>query len=168
MDSERIAIYPGTFDPVTNGHCDIIHRGLKIFDRLIVAVAVNGSKSPLFSVEERLYMLRESLKDLPNVKVDCFNTLLVDYATQQGAQTILRGLRAVSDFEYEFQMALMNRKLNKNIQTIFLMTGMRWIFISSSIIKEASQFGGDTQKLVPPVVYEKLKERFGNRGPVAS
>lgn len=168
MDGKRIAIYPGTFDPVTNGHCDIINRGLKIFDRLIVAVAVNGSKAPLFSVEERLYMLTESLKDMPNVKVDSFNTLLVDYAADQGAETILRGLRAVSDFEYEFQMALMNRKLNKNIQTVFLMTGMRWIFISSSIIKEAGQFGGDIHKLVPPVVCEKLKERFGNHGSVAS
>lgn len=167
MGTERIAIYPGTFDPVTNGHCDIIHRGLKLFDRLIVAVAVNGSKTPLFSVEERLSMLSESLKGIPNLAVDSFSTLLVDYAAEKGAETIIRGLRAVSDFEYEFQMALMNRKLNKNIQTVFLMTGMRWIFISSSIIKEASQFGGDTRKLVPPVVYEKLKERFGKHGPVA-
>jgi len=164
MHKKKIAVYPGTFDPVTNGHYDIIQRGLKIFDKLVVAVTTNGSKNPLFPVEERLYMLSETFKDMPNVKIDCFDCLLVDYVAAQGAETILRGLRAVSDFEYEFQMALMNRKLNKSIQTVFLMTGMRWIFISSSIIKEASQFGGDTRKLVPDAVYKKLKEKFNKNG----
>lgn len=161
MHTRKTAVYPGTFDPVTNGHCDIIKRGLKLFDGIIVAVARNGSKDPLFTVEERLEMLRETVKDLSNVEVDSFEGLLVDYVTSRGADTILRGLRAVSDFEYEFQMALMNRKLNKNVQTVFLMTGLRWIFISSSIVKEASRFGGDPGGLVPDIVCERLKAKFG-------
>ena len=160
MEPNKTAVYPGTFDPITNGHLDIIRRGLKLFDRLVVAIVTNGSKSPMFSVEERLEMLKETLKDIPRVEVDSFDGLLVDYVSKKGADTILRGLRAVSDFEYEFQMALMNRKLAKNIQTVFLMTGLRWIFISSSIIKEASQFGGDTSDLVPECVFKKLKEKF--------
>ncbi len=162
MHTRKIAVYPGTFDPVTNGHCDIIRRGLKLFDGLIVAIVTNGLKNPLFSIEERLEMLREVLKDKPNVEVDSFDGLLVDYVAQRDADTVLRGLRAVSDFEYEFQMALMNRKLNKNIQTVFLMTGLRWIFISSSIIKEASRFGGSTRDLVPEIVHERLKKKFGH------
>jgi pantetheine-phosphate adenylyltransferase len=126
-----------------------------------VAVAKNGAKDPLFTIEERLEMLMETFKDAPNVEVDSFDGLLVDYAAKRGAHAILRGLRAVSDFEYEFQLALMNRKLNKKVQTVFLMTGLRWIFISSSIIKEAARFGGETRDMVPDIVYEKLKERFG-------
>jgi pantetheine-phosphate adenylyltransferase len=161
MKGTKIAVYPGSFDPITNGHCDLVWRGLKLFDGIIVAIARNGSKGPLFTVEERLEMLRETFKDVPNVEVDSFDGLLVDYVVQRGADTILRGLRAVSDFEYEFQLGLMNRKLNKNVQTVFLMTGLRWIFISSSIIKEAARFGGNTQDMVPDIVYEKLKERFG-------
>jgi pantetheine-phosphate adenylyltransferase len=161
MHMRKIAVYPGTFDPITNGHCDLIRRGLRLFDRVIVAIAVNGSKGPLFTVEERLEMLRETLKDMPNVEVDSFDGLLVEYVVNRGADTILRGLRAVSDFEYEFQMALMNRKLNKSVQTVFLMTGLRWIFISSSIIKEAARFGGETRGMVPDVVNNKLKEKFG-------
>ena len=163
MHTRKIAVYPGTFDPITNGHCDIIRRGLKLFDGIIVAIARNGSKDPLFTVEERLEMLRETVKSLPNVEVDSFDGLLVDYVVLRGADTILRGLRAVSDFEYEFQMALMNRKLNKNVQTVFLMTGLRWIFISSSIIKEASRFGGDARGLVPEIVHERLQAKFGKR-----
>jgi pantetheine-phosphate adenylyltransferase len=161
MDRERIAVYPGTFDPITNGHCDIIRRGLKLFDRVIVAIATNGSKAPLFTVEERLEMLKEVFQGVPNVEVDSFEGLLVDYVVERGADTILRGLRAVSDFEYEFQLALMNRKLRKDIQTVFLMTGLRWIFISSSIIKEAARFGGDTSGMVPISVFQRLKEKFG-------
>lgn len=161
MHTRKIAVYPGTFDPITNGHCDIIRRGLKLFDGIIVAIARNGSKDPLFTVEERLEMLRETVKSLPNVEVDSFDGLLVDYVVKRGADTILRGLRAVSDFEHEFQMALMNRKLNKNVQTVFLMTGLRWIFISSSIIKEASRFGGDARGLVPEIVDERLQAKFG-------
>ena len=157
---ERIAVYPGSFDPVTNGHCDIVRRGLRLFDKVIVAIASNGSKNPLFTIEQRLEMLRESLNGMPGVEVDSFEGLLVDYVVKRRADAILRGLRAVSDFEYEFQMALMNRKLNKNVQTVFLMTGLRWIFISSSIIKEAARFGGDTRGMVPDIVYEKLKKKF--------
>lgn len=160
MGEKKVAIYPGTFDPVTNGHLDIIQRGLKLFDHLIVAIVTNGSKDPLFTVDERLAMLEEVLRSSTNVQVDSFDGLLVDYVSQRGADAILRGLRAVSDFEYEFQMALMNRKLNKSVQTVFLMTGLRWIFISSSIIKEASRFGGDVSGLVPTCVSKRLREKF--------
>ena len=160
MKGKKIAVYPGTFDPITNGHCDVVWRGLKLFDEIIVAIAKNGSKDPLFTVEERLDMVRKTFQDVPNIEVDSFDGLLVDYVVHRGADTILRGLRAVSDFEYEFQLGLMNRKLNKDVQTVFLMTGLRWIFISSSIIKEAARFGGNTQGMVPDIVHEKLKERF--------
>ena len=161
---ERIAIYPGSFDPVTNGHLDILGRGLKLFDRVIVAILVNPAKKSLFSVEERIELLQLSLKDLRNVEIDAFDGLLVDYAAKRNAHAILRGMRAVSDFEYEFQLALMNRRLNREIQTVFLMTGLRWIFTSSSIIKEAAQFGGNINGMVPPVVNQKLKAKFGFDG----
>lgn len=157
---EHVAIYPGSFDPVTNGHLDLIHRGLKIFDRIIVAILKNPKKQFLFTLEERLEMLRASLNGAPRVEVDAFDGLLVDYAAQRGASAVLRGLRALSDFEYEFQMALMNRRLNREIQTVFLMTGMRWIYTSSSIIKEAAQFGGDVKGMVPAVVNERLVAKF--------
>jgi pantetheine-phosphate adenylyltransferase len=160
MGKRTIAVYPGTFDPMTNGHFDIIERGLKLFDGLIVAIATNGSKNPLFTIDERLEMLREALKGKDNVEIDSFDGLLVDYAKEKKAGAVLRGLRAVSDFEYEFQLALMNRKLNRKVQTVFLMTGLRWIYISSSIVKEASKYGGDTRDLVPSVVHRKLKEKF--------
>ena len=157
---ERLAIYPGSFDPVTNGHLDIIERGLKLFDRIIVAVLINPGKSPLFTVEERLSLLEKSLAHLPNVEVNTSEGLLVDFAVQRNAGAILRGMRAVSDFEHEFQMALMNRRLNRQIETVFLMTGLRWIYTSSSIIKEAASFGAQIKDLVPEVVFEKLKEKF--------
>jgi pantetheine-phosphate adenylyltransferase len=157
---KRIAIYPGSFDPVTNGHIDIVRRGTFLFDEIIVAILQNPSKTALFSVEERLNMLEETMKDIPGISFDTFGGLLVDYAHKRGAQAILRGMRAVSDFEYEFQLALMNRKLNREIQTVFLMTGLRWIFTSSSIIKEAAQFGGDVSELVPPVVNQKIIEKY--------
>jgi pantetheine-phosphate adenylyltransferase len=157
---ERTAIYPGSFDPVTNGHLDIMRRGLKLFDRVVIAILVNPKKQFLFPLEDRLEMLRLCTQDFPAVEVDAFDGLLVDYAARRGAQAILRGLRALSDFEYEFQMALMNRRLQREIQTVFLMTGMRWIYTSSSIIKEAAQFGGDVQGMVPPVVLSRLKEKF--------
>ncbi len=158
----KIAVYAGSFDPVTNGHCDVVRRGLKLFDKVIIAVASNGTKDPLFTIQERLEMLRKTFKEMPGVEVDSFDGLLVDYVVERRADAILRGLRAVSDFEHEFQMALMNRKLNRNVQTVFLMTGLRWIFISSSIIKEAARFGGDTRGMVPDIVFRKLKERLGN------
>ena len=163
----KIAVYPGSFDPVTNGHCDLVLRGLRLFDKVIVAIARNGTKDPLFTIEERLEMLNESFKDIPGVEVDAFDGLLVDYVVRREANAILRGLRAVSDFEYEFQMALMNRKLNRDVQTVFLMTGLRWIYISSSIIKEAARFGGETRGMVPDIVCEKLKEKFASLKPDA-
>lgn len=158
---EKTAVYPGSFDPVTNGHLDIINRGLKIFDRIIVTILDNPAKKTLFSVEERISLLKSCLADMERTEVDSYNGLLVDYAQKREAHAILRGMRAVSDFEYEFQMALMNRRLNREVQTVFLMTGLRWIFTSSSIIKEAAQFGGDIESMVPPVVQEKLMEKFG-------
>ncbi|MFO8110929.1 MAG: pantetheine-phosphate adenylyltransferase [Desulfosalsimonadaceae bacterium] len=160
---EKIAIYPGSFDPVTNGHMDIITRGLKLFDRIIVTILENPSKSLLFTLPERMDLLSDCLAGIDNVEIDSYQGLLVDYAKQRGAAAILRGMRAVSDFEYEFQMALMNRKLEREIQTVFLMTGLRWIFTSSSIIKEAAKFGGDIESMVPPVVKKKLEEKFNVR-----
>ncbi|MBW2611561.1 MAG: pantetheine-phosphate adenylyltransferase [Deltaproteobacteria bacterium] len=158
---EKIAIYPGSFDPVTNGHLDIVERGLKIFDKIVVAIMCNPTKESLFNIDERLEMLKTSMHAFnTHVEFEAFNGLTVDYADERKAHAILRGLRAVSDFEYEFQMALMNRRLNREIQTLFLMTGLRWIFTSSSIIKEAARFGGDIEDMVPQIVNEKIKEKF--------
>lgn len=165
---ERIAVYPGSFDPVTNGHLDIVERGLKLFDKIIVTILCNPNKKSLFSVEERLDLLRISLADFNHrVEVDSFDGLLVQYASRRGAHAILRGMRALSDFEYEFQLALMNRKLNREVQTVFLMTGLRWIFTSSSIIKEAAKFGGDIADMVPPVVHRRLAEKMAQCPPAA-
>ena len=158
---QRIAIYPGSFDPVTLGHIDITKRGLKLFDRIIVTILINPSKKSLFSIEERLEMLNESMAGMENIEFDTYDGLLVDYAQKRGAQAILRGMRAVSDFEYEFQLALMNRKLNREVETVFFMTGLRWIFTSSSIIKEAARFGGDVSDMVPPCVNKRIKNKFG-------
>jgi pantetheine-phosphate adenylyltransferase len=156
----KTAIYPGSFDPITNGHLDIVRRGLDIFDRIIVAVLYNPAKKGLFPVQERLDMITTSLADIPGAEADSFEGLLIDYAKQKEAVAILRGLRAVSDFDYEFQMALMNRRLNRDVQTIFLMTGLRWIFTSSSIIKEAAAFGGDVSGMVPPHVEQRLIKKM--------
>lgn len=155
------AIYPGTFDPITNGHVDIIERGLKLFDSIVVAIGENPAKKPLFTLEERMEMAKECVKNEPRVEIRSFNGLLVDFAKECGATVILRGLRAVSDFDYELQRALMNRKLSRDIETVFLMTGFRWIYISSTIVKEAARFGGDLCDLVPPHVEERLKRCFG-------
>ena len=158
---ERTAVYPGTFDPITNGHLSIVKRGLKIFDKLIIAILNNPQKAPLFTLKERIYMIRESLKDLENVEIDTFDELLVDYVKMKGSNVILRGLRALSDFEYEFQMALINRKLNREIQSVFLMTDYKWFYTSSTIIKEAASFDADIRGLVPKIVAQKLREKFG-------
>lgn len=158
---DKTAIYPGTFDPITNGHLSILTRGLKIFDKVVIAILNNPKKTPLFSVEERIEMIKSVLKDLPNVEVDAFDGLLVDYVAYKKTNIILKGMRALSDFEYEFQMALMNRKLNREIQSVFMMTDYKWFYTSSTIIKEAASLGGDISGLVPPVVCAKLKEKFG-------
>ena len=156
----KVAIYPGSFDPVTNGHLDILQRGMKLFDKIIVAILTNPGKNFLFTLEERIDMLEVSTKKFSKVEIGTFDGLTVDYAAERNAQAILRGLRALSDFEYEFQMALMNRRLNREVQTIFLMTGMRWIYTSSSIIKEAAQFGGSITGMVPPIVEKRIKAKF--------
>jgi pantetheine-phosphate adenylyltransferase len=157
----KIAIYPGTFDPITNGHLSIVNRALKIFDRLVIAILNNPEKAPLFSLDERRDMIEEVLKGKENIEFDSFDGLLVDYVVGKKSNVILRGLRALSDFEYEFQMALMNRKLNRDVQSIFLMTDYKWFYISSTIIKEAARLGGDISGLVPPIVRKKLDQKFG-------
>lgn len=150
------AIYPGSFDPVTNGHLDIIERAARTFDELIVAVAVNKEKRPLFSVEERVELLREACGHLNNVQVDYFNGLTVDYVESKGAKVIIRSLRAVSDFEYELQMALTNKRLNDRVETLFMMTSAEYSFLSSSIVKELAELGAPLTGLVPPIVEDRL------------
>ena len=157
------AIYAGSFDPVTNGHLDIIRRALELADHLTVAVARNPGKSPLFTVEERIEMIQEAIGSQPRVSVDAFDGLLVDYAARNNVNVIIRGLRALSDFEYEFQMAIMNRRLNRDIDTIFLMTGFRWFYVSSRIIKEAASFGGSVEGLVPDGANRRLVEKYARR-----
>lgn len=159
----RIAVYPGSFDPITNGHLDVIERAACLFDRLVVAVARNAKKHPLFTIEERLEMLREVLQPFYNVVVDSFNGLTVNYAKSIGAQVIVRGLRAISDFENEFMMALTNKKLVPSIETVFLMTRAEYSFISSSAVKEVAFFGGCVRDLVPPAVERRLYEKFAHR-----
>jgi pantetheine-phosphate adenylyltransferase len=157
---EKIAMYPGSFDPITNGHLNIIERSLLIFDKLIIAVATNAAKQPLFTVEERVAMIKAVTNNNPNVVVDSFEGLLVDYVAEKNVHVLVRGLRAMSDFEYEFQMTFMNRKLNRSIETIFMMTGLRWFYVNSRIIKEVAFAGGSVKGLVPDTVSERLKEKF--------
>lgn len=158
--TKRVAIYPGSFDPITNGHVDIIKRAVRMFDEIIVLIAYNPNKIYLFSADERMEMIREIFKDTPAVKVDCYSGLLVDYMKISGANIILRGMRALSDFEYEFQMALMNRRQTKNIETVFLMSGFKWFYTSSKLIKEVTSLGGSAKGLVPDNVYQKLLEKY--------
>jgi pantetheine-phosphate adenylyltransferase len=155
-----IAIYPGSFDPVTNGHLDLIERGEKMFDLLIVAVLQNVEKKPLFSVKERVEMLREVTKQWADVEVDVFDGLLVDYARKRGAGVILRGIRAVSDYEYELQMALMNRKLEGRLETVFMLPGLTYSYLSSKLVREIAQLGAPLTGLVPPIVEERIKAKI--------
>jgi pantetheine-phosphate adenylyltransferase len=158
------AIYPGTFDPLTNGHLDLIARGAKIVDRLVVAILRNSEKgTPLFTVPERLEMITEAVEEYGNVTVTTFDGLLVDFARQQGARAVLRGIRAISDYEYEFQMAMMNRKLAPELETLFMMPAEKYTYVSSRLIKGVFNLGGDVSELVPPRVMERLKVKAGNR-----
>ncbi len=157
---KRVAVYPASFDPITNGHVDLVDRALKLVDQLIVAVAINVDKKGLFTVEERLEMVGEVLKDRPNVRVDSFDGLLVEYARAQEARIVVRGLRALSDFEYEFEMALMNAHMTPEIETLFLMTSARWFYVSASRVRELVRFGADVGEFVPPAVHERLRAKL--------
>jgi pantetheine-phosphate adenylyltransferase len=160
----RLAIYPGSFDPLTNGHVDIILRGARIFDRIIVAILVNAEKHPLFTMDERVEIAQSVFRDVPNVEVDTFDGLLVDYVARREAHVIVRGLRAISDFEYEFQMALMNRRLNPGIETVFMMPAEQYTYISSRLIKEVFALNGIVTGLVPDLVETRLQEKQHGRG----
>lgn len=155
-----IAVYPGSFDPITNGHVDIIRRSLRIFDRVVVAVARNSGKHPLFTIEERVELIRTVLADDPRASVDTFDGLLVDFVRSRNARVIIRGLRAISDFEYEFQSAQVNRGLDPSIETLFMMTSVPYVYLSSSVVKEISSLRGDIDSLVPPAVRNALEARF--------
>ena len=157
---QRIAVYPGTFDPITNGHVDVIERASQMFDKIIVVIAVNSKKEVLFSDEERCELAVQSLKQLPNVEVEMHKGLIIEFARSKNAVALIRGIRAVSDFEYEFQLALMNRKLVPEIKTIFLMPHERYTYLNSSIIRELAKYKQDVREFVPDVVYKKLKEKF--------
>lgn len=159
MNEEVIAIYPGSFDPLTNGHVDIIERGAKLFDRIIVSILVNIEKRPLFSVHERIEICREVFKPHANVEIDTFDGLLVDYVRRKHAKVIVRGLRAISDFEYELQMALMNRRLNNNVETVFMMPAEPYTYVSSRLVKEVVALGGSVEGLVPPGVEARLRAK---------
>ncbi|HLS66357.1 MAG TPA: pantetheine-phosphate adenylyltransferase [Pseudogracilibacillus sp.] len=158
--SKKLAICPGSFDPITNGHLDIIKRGAKIFDEVIVATFNNQAKNPLFTVDERMHLIEQSVKDIPNVTVDSSEELVVHYARKKGANVILRGLRAVSDFEFEMQIASVNKKLYPDVETFFMMTNNQYSFLSSSIVKEVARYHGDMNGLVPDVVEIALREKF--------
>jgi len=157
---KRVAVYPGTFDPITNGHIDLINRALEFVDELIIAILLNSEKKPLFSVRERIQLIKQVLPKNKRIRIEQFDGLLVDYATKAGARMILRGLRAVSDFDYEFQMALMNRRLQGQIQTVFLVPAEQYSYVSSRLVKEISNLGGAVTGLVPPIVEKKMKEKF--------
>ena len=157
---KRTAIYPGSFDPLTNGHLDVVQRAAKLFDRVIVAVAKNEGKHPLFTLDERVALVSASVKKMPNVTVDSFDGLLVDYVVSKNARAIVRGLRAISDFEFEFQLALMNRKLNENVETIFMMPKDTYTFLSSRIVKEIARLGGDVRPFVPTPVQAALRKKL--------
>ena len=156
----KTAVYPGSFDPITNGHIDVIERALKMFDKVVVAVGDNPGKNPLFSTEERIKMIKESTKHLKNIEIDKFSGLLLNYAKKRNSKIILRGLRALSDFEFEFQRALMNRKIDSDVETIFIMTKEDYVYLNSSIVKEIAMFRGNVKPFVPEAVEKKLMEKF--------
>lgn len=156
----RLAVYPGTFDPLTRGHTSLIYRGLRVFETVVLAIAQSTPKKTCFTLEERVQMARETFADEPNIVVESFDGLLIDYVQKRGAGSILRGLRAVSDFEYEFQMALMNRRLSREVQTVFLMTDYKWMYLSSTIVKEVALHGGNVKGLVSEPVLAKLTEKY--------
>lgn len=157
----RVAVYPGSFDPVTNGHLDIIRRSSQLFDKVIVAVLNNTSKKPIFTIDERVEMLTEVTQDLGNVEVDCFEGLLIDYMVEKDIKLIVKGLRAISDFEAEFQMALMNRKMCSDVETVFMMTHSEYSYLSSSLVKEVFRLGGDITEFVPETIVVRLNDKFG-------
>jgi len=159
----KVAVYPGSFDPVTNGHIDILERSSRIFDKIIIAVVHNVSKKSLFTLEERVQLIKASTEHLNNIEVDCFSGLLVDYLEKKQVKTIIRGLRSITDFEYEIHMSMMNKKLNSEAETIFVMSDTRYIYVSSSMVKEAAMLGGDVTGLVPKVVNTGLKNKLASR-----
>jgi len=159
----KVAVYPGTFDPLTMGHVSLIRRGLKVFDKVILGVAESTPKKTLFSIGERVELAKEVFRDEERLTIEPFDSLLIDYVESKGAGVIMRGLRAVSDFEYEFQMALMNRKLDQEIQTVFMMTDFKWMYLSSTIVKEVAQYGGDVCGLVPGPVVKALQIKYGTK-----
>jgi pantetheine-phosphate adenylyltransferase len=158
-----VAVYPGTFDPITNGHLDLIERSLRMFDKLIVAIFDNPMKGPLFTVEERRRLVEEATQDFRNIEIDTFNTLLVFYARQRQAQVIVRGLRAIADFEYEFQMTLMNRRLDEGVETVFLTPREEYTYVASRLIKEVAAYGGNVEHLVPPAVVVALQKKLSQK-----
>ena len=160
MQKKRIALYPGTFDPVTFGHIDIMRRALKLFDQVIVAVALNPNKSPLFSLEDRVHFIKETTKNLKNLEIMPFDNLLINLAHSKKASVVIKGLRAISDFEFELQMGLMNRTLDEEIETLFMIPSQEFSFLSSNLVKETARHGGDVSKLVPKIVFKELKKSF--------
>ena len=160
MQKKRIALYPGTFDPVTFGHIDIMRRALKMFDQVIVAVALNPNKSPFFSLEDRVHFIKEATKNLKNLEIMPFDNLLINLAHSKKASVVIKGLRAISDFEFELQMGLMNRTLDEEIETLFMIPSQEFSFLSSNLVKETASHGGDVSKLVPKIVFKELKEKF--------
>jgi pantetheine-phosphate adenylyltransferase len=164
MSERRVAVYPASFDPVTNGHLDLIERASRLFDELVVAVAVNLAKAPLFTTAERLEMIRSAVSGWPGVRVDAMDGLLVDYVRDQGSRVVIRGLRALADFEYEFEMAMMNAHMYPQMETIFLMTSAKWFYVSSSRLRELVRFGTDVSEFVPEGVHKRLREKLAPRG----
>jgi pantetheine-phosphate adenylyltransferase len=164
MSERRVAVYPASFDPITNGHLDLIERAARLFDEVIVAVATNVGKQPLFTLEERIEMIESATRDLPNVRIDSMSGLTVDYARERGSPILIRGLRALADFEYEFEMAMMNSHLYPEIETVFLMTSAKWFYVSSSRLREIVRFGADVSPFVPKLVAEKLQQKLAPPG----